>query len=104
MSPLTLAQLRKYAVTESTMLKLEFFFYTNDDHKAQHLAAALRQLGYEVEAGPSASDQRVLAITGWTTAMQMDEGAVIAWTGRMCRLGFEHDCDFDGWGTDPQQP
>ncbi len=103
MSPLTVAQLRKHGVTDSTMLKLEFFFYTNADSKAKGLAASLRQLGYEATAGPSASDGRVLLVTGWTTAMKIDEGTVTAWTEKMCRLGFEHDCDFDGWGTYPQQ-
>lgn len=103
MSPMTVAQLRKHGVTDSTMLKLEFFFYTNAEAKAQGLAKALQTLGYDAKAGPSASDRRVMLVTGWTTAMKMDEGVVVAWTEKMCRLGFEHDCDFDGWGTNPQQ-
>ena len=32
-----------------------------------------------------------------------DTEAVVAWTEQMCRLGREHDCEFDGWGTNPRQ-
>src|SRR6185369_2238875 len=84
MSPLTVAQLRKYGVTDSTTLKVEFFFYTNADLKAQGLAAALQQLGYEASSSPSASNRRVMLVTGWTTAMNMDEATVVAWTEKMC--------------------
>jgi hypothetical protein len=33
----------------------------------------------------------------------MTDDAVVTWTQSMCRLGNEHDCDFDGWGTHPSQ-
>jgi hypothetical protein len=29
----------------------------------------------------------------------MDLASVLNWTETMCRVGFEHDCEFDGWGT-----
>jgi hypothetical protein len=29
---------------------------------------------------------------------------VLDWTSRMCDVGREHDCEFDGWGTNPKQP
>jgi hypothetical protein len=35
MAPQTMAQLRKYGVTDETELKLEFFFYTNTEAKAE---------------------------------------------------------------------
>lgn len=40
MSPLTVTQLRKLGVTDSTTLKLEFFFYTDKETKARGLASA----------------------------------------------------------------
>jgi hypothetical protein len=35
--------------------------------------------------------------------MKMDEQTVLEWTGHMCGVGQQHDCEFDGWGTNPQQ-
>ena len=29
----------------------------------------------------------------------MDRANLLEWTEMMCRVGFEHDCEFDGWGT-----
>ena len=42
MSPQTVAQLRKYGVTEDATLKLEFFFYTDTEEKASTLTKELR--------------------------------------------------------------
>ncbi len=103
MSPLTVTQLRKLGVTDSTTLKLEFFFYTDKETKARGLASALQQLHYDANSKPSAGDRRILLVTGWTTPMTMDDKTVVAWTEQMCRLGYEHDCEFDGWGTSPEQ-
>lgn len=103
MSPMTLEQLRKYGVTDETNLKLEFFFYTDDEAKASGLAKVLAERSYSVEHGQSTSDDDRLIVTGWTTRMSMDESTVVQWTREMCELGFEHDCEFDGWGTKPDQ-
>ena len=103
MSPQTLAELRKHGVANTSRLKLEFFFYTNLLAKAERLANALKEKGYGVEYGTSASDKSVLVVTGWTTPLLMDDETVVSWTEQMTRLGYEHDCEFDGWGTDPSQ-
>ncbi len=103
MSPQTVAQLRKHGVTDQASLKLEFFFYTDKDGKGQALAKALQELRYQVECGPAAGDSRLVLLTGWTTPIKMSEGSVVEWTEKMCRLGYEHDCKFDGWGTNPGQ-
>lgn len=103
MSPQTVAQLRNYGVTDSTQLKLEFFFYTDNDAKAQELALALRELGYDANVDQAAGDVSLMLVNGWTTPMPMDEATVTDWTARMCQVGFEHDCEFDGWGTNPEQ-
>ena len=100
MTPQTLEQLRKYGVTDASQLALEFFFYTDTETKAAALAKALSVEGYSVKHGASASD---VVITGWTTKMSMDELTIVEWTTRMCKLGFDHDCEFDGWGTNPNQ-
>ncbi len=98
-----LAQLMNYGVTDSTTLKLEFFFYTDTEEKAFTLAAALKKLNYEVEATPSQGDEQLMLIRGWTGPIKMDESSVEAWTEQMVRLGYNHDCEFDGWGSNPQQ-
>lgn len=102
MTPETMTQLRKYGVTDESALKLEYFFYTNAATKAAQLADALEKKGYSVEHGPSAHDKRVQVVTGWTKEMPMTDAVVVAWTREMCELGFAHDCEFDGWGTNPK--
>jgi regulator of RNase E activity RraB len=103
MSPQTIAELRKHGVTESSKLRLEFFFYASIEDNAQQLAAALRDLGYHVEARIAAGDSRLFVVTGWTSPIGMDDESVVQWTERMVRLGYAHDSEFDGWGTNPQQ-
>ena len=103
MTPQTLAQLRQYDVSDQTELKLEYFFYTDTAAKAAALAGVLSQKGYTAEHGPSAGDSKLFIITGWTKPMLMNEPTVVEWTRQMCRIGFEHDSEFDGWGTNPDQ-
>lgn len=103
MTPATLGELRKLGVTTETSLKLEFFFYTNTVDKAQALAAVLAQKGYEVHHEKAAIGNGQFVITGWTQTMKMDERVVAGWVKEMWALGFEYDCEFDGWGTSPDQ-
>lgn len=103
MSPKIVEQLRQHGVTNDAALKLEFFFYTDTEKKARALATALRNLDYEVEIGPSAGNDGLFLATGWTTPIKMDNRSVVAWTEEMCRLGYKHDCEFDGWGTNLRQ-
>jgi hypothetical protein len=104
MTPLTVAQLRKYDVTDESELKLEYFFYTNTKEKAAALVEKLTDMGYTGTYDHSASDKQQFVVTGWTSRMKMDDQTVLDWTGRMCDVGHEHDCAFDGWGTNPEQP
>ncbi len=103
MTPQTVAQLRKFGVTDESQLKLEYFFYTNTKGKAAALAQKLADMGYAGSHDHSASDEKQFVVNGWTSPMRMDEKTVLDWTGRMCDLGHEHDCEFDGWGTNPKQ-
>ena len=103
MTPKTVAQLRNYGVTDKTELKLEYFFYTNSEEKAASLAQKLKDLGYEGSHGLSAGKRKEQVITGWTSRMKMDDQTVRGWTDQMCCIGQEHDCEFDGWGTNPKQ-
>ena len=103
MTPQVLEQLRKLNVSADKELKLEYFFYTNTAEKAGQLATEIGKMNYSVEHGVSAGDKKLFIVTGWTTKMKMADEAVVQWTKQMCELGYKFDCEFDGWGTDPEQ-
>lgn len=99
----TLEQLRNLNVTADKELKLEYFFYTNMANKAEKLATKIEKLNYTVQHDVSAGDKNLFIITGWTTKMKMEDEVVKQWTKQMCELGYTLDCEFDGWGTEPDQ-
>jgi len=103
MTPETLYQLRKYNVTADKELKLEFFFYTNASKNAELLSKEISKLQYSVNHGVSAGDKNLFIVTGWTTKMRMADEVVKLWVKQMCVLGHKFDCEFDGWGTLPDQ-
>lgn len=103
MTPETLVQLRALGVSAESYLSLEYFFYTNAPMKAEALDKALQSLGYSPDSHPSASDKRQFVVTGWSPKLVMSEAVVSSWTREMCELGYAHDCEFDGWGTSPEQ-
>jgi regulator of RNase E activity RraB len=103
MTPQVVEQLRKLNVTSDTELKLEYFFYTNTAEKAEQLATEIGKMNYTVKYGVSAGDKKLIIITGWTTKMKMADEIVEQWTKQMCELGYKFDCEFDGWGTEPEQ-
>ena len=103
MTPQTMEQLRKINVSADKELKLEYFFYTNTADKAKLFADEIGKLNYEVKSEQSKDDKKSFLITGWTTKMKMQDNVVADWTKEMCELGYKFDCDFDGWGTSPDQ-
>ena len=102
MTPKTMDQLRKLGVGPERRLKVELFFYSNTLAKAEALAQTLRAMNYEVDALPTAKGVEFLT-TGWTTPISMTDSDMLEWTERMCEIGYQHDCEFDGWGTTPDQ-
>lgn len=103
MTPQTLEELRKLNVSVDKELKLEYFFYTNTADKAEQLAIEVAKLNYSVQHGISAGDKDLFIVTGWTIKMKMTDDVVKQWTKQMCELGYQFDCEFDGWGTEPDQ-
>ena len=103
MTPKILKQLRELGVSETKELKLEYFFYTNSTEKARKLADKIQKENYKVEYRKSAGDKKLYLITGRTTKMIMSDTVVIEWTKKMCDLGYQFDCQYDGWGTEPDQ-
>jgi regulator of RNase E activity RraB len=102
MAPLVLKHHRKEGVTENTELKLEFFFYTNSDEKAKKLADELAKLNYTAKYMLAVDSNTEFIITGWTTKIKMSDNVVKDWAKEMCELGYKYDCEFDGWGTQPE--
>jgi hypothetical protein len=102
-APLTLETLRHLEEKPSESLRFEFFFYTNSAGKAKEFSAFLKTLAYSVEYSKAAGKKNLFLVTGWTTKMKTDEETVVKWTTEMCELGFQYDCEFDGWGTTPDQ-
>ena len=90
-------------IGEDKKLSLEFFFYTNSAEKATNLARDLEALKYSVTTENSVSDKKLFLVTGWTTKMEMSEPIVMDWTTKMTEMGYKCDCEFDGWGTSPDQ-
>ena len=101
--PATLETLRHLEDKPSDFLRLEFFFYTNTAGKAKEFSDFLRKRDYSVEYGKSAGISNSFLITGWTTQISISEESIMAWAKEMCELGYEYDCEFDGWGTTPDQ-
>ena len=99
MSPITLERLAELSVGTEDQFKLEYFFHTDSTRKASALTGDLEELGCQAEQQRSAADERLSIITGWTPPLTMSHTILQVWTERMCRLGFERDCKFDGWGT-----
>src|SRR4051812_39807203 len=104
MAPQTVAELHKAGMPPQALLRLEYFFYASSLSNGEALARDLVGKGYSSECSPAADGGPLFCITGWTTPFAIDEGSAVAWTAEMCRLGFDHDCEFDGWGTNPHQP
>lgn len=101
MTPLTMEQLRSHGINDSTRLKLEYFFYTNSKVNASALAEELDARGYVGGHQVAAGDPSLFVITGWTTPMLMTDAVVVPWSEEMCDVGYNFDCKFDGWGTNP---
>jgi regulator of RNase E activity RraB len=103
MIPQILDQLRQLNVSATQELKLEFFFYTNTEDKARQLANEIAKLNYSVQYGISGGDRKLIVVNGWTTKKRMTNEVIENWTKQMCELGYMFDCDFDGWGTNPNE-
>jgi hypothetical protein len=101
--PVTLETLRHLEDKPSDFLRLEFFFYTNTAAKAKEFSDFLKKKNYSAEYGKSAGTSNSFLITGWTDKISMQEKDVVAWAQEMCELGYQYDCEFDGWGTTPDQ-
>jgi len=98
-----MSKLRSFNVGPEKQLKLEYFFYTNSLAKARDFAEYLKKLNYNSHYGPAAQNRELFVINGWTPKIKMEDDIICEWTKQMVQLGYTFDCEFDGWGTFPEQ-
>lgn len=84
-------------VSEEKKLKVDFSFATNAEKKALDLSANLKLLNPE-NVQVSLSDE-IWSVTGSCGKIKMQLDDVTNWTVQMCELGYQHDCEFEGWGA-----
>ena len=102
-SPETMEQLRGMGIAEDRSVKLEYFFYTNSVDKAEKLSADLGGMGYNADVQNCDSPKKIRIVAGASAPVQMARDKILEWTETMCNTGFKHDCEFDGWGLNPEQ-
>jgi regulator of RNase E activity RraB len=98
-----MSKLRDFNVGPEKKFKLEYFFYTNSLIKARDFAEYLKKLNYNSRYGHAAQNRELFMINGWTPKIKMEEEIICEWTKQMVQLGYTFDCEFDGWGTFPEQ-
>lgn len=74
---------------------LNFYFYTNKLKKAQALKESLRLENYQ--AFISHQGDTLYLISGWTNPIIFNTVTLHSWVLNMNEMGFEKDCDFDGF-------
>lgn len=92
--------LPRYKSNESREEGIEFFFYTDEEEKANNLAIELKALGYEIYGiYPPEEDHEKWSVTGCHTGLKLYQEELDKWSGQMIQVGYDNDCKFDGWGS-----
>ncbi len=60
-------------------------------------------MGYNTEIQEPGGDKKIRIVAGSSAPIQMATQKVLESTETMCEIGYEHDCEFDGWGISPEQ-
>ena len=96
----TLFEFNEYGIDKNTERKLEFFFVSNDKLKLEQLKAALVLLNYkELILEKDMQSKKNWVLFGETNHIKMELYTINNWTKSLCEVGFEYDCNFDGWGA-----
>jgi hypothetical protein len=91
------APFKENNASEEHTIKLDLFFYTNTQEKAQALTNALKDSLSAIEYKKATDGRKVFVITGQTKEIKMNEHLVLELVQKMTDTGFSHDCDFNGW-------
>lgn len=93
-----LKNLKPLGVSELDERKLDFFFLAPDKKTARKLADFFKQnSGYRIY--PPHYNGRFWSVTGATSPLSLAPPILDIWVEKMCRLGQQFACKFDGWGT-----
>ncbi len=96
----TLFEFNEYGIDKNSERKLEFFFVSNDKLKLEQLKAALVFLNYkELILEKDMQSKKNWVLFGETNPIKMEIYTINNWTKSLCEVGFEYDCNFDGWGA-----
>ena len=92
--------MKRFGGKSDSTQPVEFFFYSDEEDKANNLAIELSRMGYEVYGVyQPESGYTQWAVIGCTPPMKLCGKQFDDWTMQMAQKGFESDCKFDGWGT-----
>ncbi|MBA3647677.1 MAG: ribonuclease E inhibitor RraB [Chitinophagales bacterium] len=92
-----LNQFREQGGGRGKVLPVEFFFYTDDEDKAINLAIEISKLHYEISGIDRDRSDNKWQVKGRAPIMKMENKTLTKWSKQMVDLGYENDCDFDGW-------
>lgn len=95
--------LRDHGVDEWSELRLDFFYDAPGEPQAESLAAFIREeTDYEVDAGGQEAGllkKKSWTVSGTTQPTTVSLEILDQWVDWMVAAGFEHGCEFDGWGA-----
>ena len=96
--------LQGHGVTEEPELRLDFFYVAPSEQSASALAAFIQEeTDYEVRVTSSGGGllrKKDWSVSGSTQPTQVSQDVLDEWVSWMVAAGFEHDCEFDGWGAE----
>ena len=100
MNEMTLARLRELGLTDETEVQLDFLYYASNESDAEGLRAFLiDETDYEVEVHPQTDGSGQWVVSGHTQKTTISKEILDEWVNWLVAAGFDHECEFDGWGT-----
>lgn len=97
MTPVTWKTLQTHGVTDATPLLLDLFWFAATEDNARALASSLTgQVTTSPTVGPIQDRWAIEAQYG-PQSFTLDTLRYLV--KQMCKLGFSHQCEFDGWSA-----
>lgn len=98
----TWAALTRHGLTPETEVRLDFAYRAPSERAAEGLRGLLvDQTDYDVALrGDGSMHRRRWSVAGTTQATTISPAILDEWVDWMVTAGLEHDCEFDGWGTE----
>jgi hypothetical protein len=96
--------LQEHGMTEESELRLDFFYVSPSEQQANALRAFIQdETDYDVRVGSNGGGllkKKNWLVTGSTQPTQASQDILDQWVRWMVAAGFEHGCEFDGWGAE----